>query len=553
MVGERLGKFKIIKKIGKGGMGTVYLAVDEILGRYVALKVISQELSQSENIMKRFEVEAIAQARLNHENIISIYSYKVVEGTHFIVMEYVEGKSLKDLLREEGYLDIKKALEIFIGILSAIDYAHKKGVIHRDIKPSNIIVPPDGIPKIGDFGIAKVKGIEGLTREGSVLGTPVYSSPEQISGGKITYKTDIYSLGVLLYEMLTGSPPFVNEKKDSLLDVAEKKLKEKPGKPSSINPEIPDKLDKIILKALEKSPDKRYSSVEEFKECVVDFLKEFSKNKKGVSKMKSVSSNSSRNNFILLFKKRRKLFILSIFMMFLILILVSVIFITTTQPTTKNVYATSKRGYIPIENELPPGFSPGKKVVVGVVKEENEKNDSSQKPVHKNFSKKSSFNILSSVRKLDEYFSKKEYSKMASYGEALIKKGIVDYSIYVRTARAYLFLKNFNEAKKFYSKCFKMFSKVEFIAKYRGKKGLLVVKGNTLYFTSEKNSSKKENSLKFKLKDIDFKVKKPYLLSKHRLYILLGKKKFEIKLKANSKEQVKFIKTIIENIRGGIL
>ncbi len=551
MVRKKLGKFKIIKEIGKGGMGTVYLALDEILGRYVALKVISQELSQNENIMKRFEVEAIAQARLNHKNIISIYSYKVIDGVHFIVMEYVEGRSLKDLLREKGYFNIKEALEIFIGILSAIDYAHKKGVIHRDIKPSNIIITSDGVPKIGDFGIAKVKGIEGLTRAGSILGTPIYSSPEQISGEKATHKADIYSLGVLLYEMLTGSPPFLSEKKDSFFNVAEKQLKKKPKKPSSMNPEIPEKLDQIILKALEKSPDKRYSSVDEFRKEITEFLHNY--NNKGDIKMKKVLSGGQKNILYSLFNEKKTLFILSTVIMFLILVLIVVIIETTTQPITKNVYKTYKKGYIPIENELPPGFSPGKKVIVGVVKGENKKQEKVGKNFVKRSSKRSSFNILYSVKKLDEYFSKKKYSKMASYGESLINKGIVDYSIYIRTARAYLFLKDFENAKMFYSKCFKAFGKVEFVSKYKGKKGLLVVKRKQLYFIPEKKSTKRKNRLDLNLKNLDFKVKKPYLLSKHRLYILLGKKKFEIKLKANSKEQVKFIKTIIENIRGGIL
>jgi len=198
----------MIRKIGEGGMGSVYLARDLSLEREVAIKIISPELARNPELMARFRVEAIAQARLNHTNIVTIHSFEHRKQIYYIVMEYVEGKTLKVLIRECGKIPVRQSLEIVSRILAGLSYAHSMGVLHRDIKPANIFITGGDEVKIGDFGIAKVKGIDGLTRVGSTLGTPLYSSPEQIRGKKMGPATDIYSLGVTLYEMLTGTPPF---------------------------------------------------------------------------------------------------------------------------------------------------------------------------------------------------------------------------------------------------------------------------------------------------------------------------------------------------------
>ena len=268
MIDKIIGNYRIIRKIGEGGMGTVFLAKDLTLEREVALKIINPTFASNSRLMARFKIEAIAQARLNHPNVITIFSFEQVGDLYFIVMEYIEGESLKDIIKKKK-LTPEKALHIFRQVLNAIEFAHRKGIIHRDIKPGNIIITRDWIAKIGDFGIAKIEGVEGLTREGTSLGTPLYSSPEQILGKNVDLRTDIYSLGVVLFEMLTGRPPFISEK-GSEYEIQKAHIEQLPPRPSSINPLIPYKMDKIILKCLEKEPEKRYETVSEL---LQDFIK----------------------------------------------------------------------------------------------------------------------------------------------------------------------------------------------------------------------------------------------------------------------------------------
>ncbi|GEM_PF-3551809 len=266
MIGKIIGNYKILSKIGEGGMGAVYLAKDLTLEREVALKIIAPRLAKNPKLMARFKIEAVAQARLTHPNVVTIYSFEQVGDLYFIVMEYIDGESLKSLIKS-GKLDIPRAVEIFKQVLSGVAFAHSKGVIHRDIKPANVLITKTGIAKIGDFGIAKLEGVEGLTKAGTSLGTPLYSAPEQILGKKVDHRADIYSLGVMFFEMLTGRPPFVSET-GSDYEIQKAHIEKRPPRPSSLNPEIPPVLDRIVLKCLEKNPDKRYSSAEELRRAV---------------------------------------------------------------------------------------------------------------------------------------------------------------------------------------------------------------------------------------------------------------------------------------------
>jgi len=288
MEGKSLGNYRVLRKIGEGGMGTVYMARDVGLEREVAIKIISPELARNPGLMARFRVEAIAQARLNHSNIVTIHSFEQQKDTYYIVMEYVDGKTLKEIKKERTKMPVKQALKIFSRLLDGIAYAHRKGVLHRDIKPANIFITPEETVKIGDFGIAKVSGINGLTRAGSTVGTPLYSSPEQIRGEKMGPGTDIYSLGVTLYEMLTGVQPFKTGS-GSDFEIQQAHLKKVPGKPSLLNSAVPSNLDAIVMKSLAKSPSERFRSAEVFKKEVGAMVGESApaeKNKEGRKKVK---------------------------------------------------------------------------------------------------------------------------------------------------------------------------------------------------------------------------------------------------------------------------
>ncbi|MCP5107726.1 MAG: serine/threonine protein kinase [bacterium] len=267
MAMELLGNYRLLKKIGEGGMGTVYLARDVGLEREVAVKIISPDLARSPNLMARFRVEAIAQARLNHSNIVTIHSFEQQKDTYFIVMEYVAGKTLKQMIKEKGSLPVKQVLELFSALLEGIGYAHQKGVLHRDIKPANIFIATDGTVKIADFGIAKVSGIDGLTRAGSTVGTPLYSSPEQIRGEKMGPETDIYSVGVTMYEMLTGVQPF-KAGSGSDFEIQKAHLENIPGKPSTFNKTLSANLDAVVMKSLAKTSAARFRSAGAFKKAV---------------------------------------------------------------------------------------------------------------------------------------------------------------------------------------------------------------------------------------------------------------------------------------------
>ncbi len=253
---RQLGNYRILQKIGEGGMGTVFLGRDMGLEREVVIKVISPQWARNPRLMKRFKVEAIAQARLNHPGIVTIHSFEQQGDTYFIVMEYVEGKTLKQLLKERGRIPPPEALSMIDGLLEGLAYAHGKGVLHRDVKPANIFVTAGGRVKIGDFGIAKVVGIDGLTRVGTMVGTPLYSSPEQIRGEKAGPASDIYSVGVMLYEMVTGTHPFSGARTD--YEIQRAHLQTVPPAPATVIGDISAPLDAAIMKCLEKSTVKRF-------------------------------------------------------------------------------------------------------------------------------------------------------------------------------------------------------------------------------------------------------------------------------------------------------
>lgn len=257
--GKLLGnRYEIIKKIGNGGMATVYKATDKILKRQVAVKILRDEFTTDEEFIRRFEVEAQSAARLTHPNIVSIYDVGVDGNLHFIVMELIQGKTLKEIIvEEEGPLPWKWSVNVAIQIAQALEMAHRNNIIHRDIKPHNIIITEDGIAKVTDFGIAKAVSNSTITAFGTTIGSVHYFSPEHARGGFTDAKSDIYSLGVVMYEMLTGKVPF---DADTPVSVALKHMQEEPTEPIEKNPNMPSSVNKIIMKALKKDATLRYQT-----------------------------------------------------------------------------------------------------------------------------------------------------------------------------------------------------------------------------------------------------------------------------------------------------
>ena len=250
-------RYEIIEKVGSGGMATVYKARDTILNRYVAVKVLRDEFTTDEEFIKRFNTEAQSAARLTHPNIVSVFDVGQEYNIYYIVMELIQGKTLKQIISEEGALPWKWTVNIAIQICSALEMAHKNGIIHRDIKPHNIIITEDGIAKVTDFGIAKAVSNSTITAFGTTIGSVHYFSPEHARGGYTDAKSDIYSLGVVMYEMITGKVPF---DADTPVSVALKHMQEEPIEPIQLNSTIPVAINKIILKAMKKDTSARYAS-----------------------------------------------------------------------------------------------------------------------------------------------------------------------------------------------------------------------------------------------------------------------------------------------------
>ena len=257
--GKLLGnRYEIIEKVGNGGMATVYKAEDKILKRDVAVKVLKDEFTTDEEFIKRFEIEAQSAARLTHPNIVSIYDVGSEDNLYYIVMELIRGKTLKEIIVEErGPLPWKWSVNVAIQIASALEMAHKNNIIHRDIKPHNIIITEDGIAKVTDFGIAKAVSNSTITAFGTTIGSVHYFSPEHARGGFTDAKSDLYSLGVVMYEMITGRVPF---DADTPVSVALKHMQEEPEEPIELNPNLPSAVNKIIMKALKKDTTLRYQT-----------------------------------------------------------------------------------------------------------------------------------------------------------------------------------------------------------------------------------------------------------------------------------------------------
>src|SRR5262245_47849370 len=261
-------RYDIQREIAQGGMAEVYLAHDGRLDRPVALKALFPEYAREPSFVERFRREAQAAANLNHPNIVSIYDWGQESGTYFIVMEYVEGRSLRDLIRSQGPLEPNQAAEITGEIASALAFAHRSGVVHRDVKPGNVLLTRAGNVKVTDFGIARAGASDGLTQTGSVMGTATYFSPEQAQGLAVDGRSDVYSLGVVLYEMVTGVVPFTG---DSPVAVAYRHVREEPMPPSQRNPDVPADLEQIILTALAKDPDQRYQTADDLRADLLRF------------------------------------------------------------------------------------------------------------------------------------------------------------------------------------------------------------------------------------------------------------------------------------------
>lgn len=262
LIGKVLAnRYEILEEIGSGGMAVVYKARCQLLNRFVAVKVLRPDLQNDEEFVRRFNVEAQAAASLAHPNIVSIYDVGNEDGLHYIVMEYIEGKTLKEYIDEKHVLPWREAVEYAIQIGRGLEQAHKNSIIHRDIKPHNIIMTKDGVLKVTDFGIARANVQSTMTCDDSAIGSVHYISPEQARGGYTDERSDIYSLGIVLYEMLTGVVPFDNE---SPVTVAIKHIQEKPVPPREHNISIPLPLEKVVLKAIAKELSARYKNVTEF-------------------------------------------------------------------------------------------------------------------------------------------------------------------------------------------------------------------------------------------------------------------------------------------------
>jgi eukaryotic-like serine/threonine-protein kinase len=253
------GRYRIQRKLGAGGMADVYLAEDQELGRRVAIKILNGRHANDDQFIERFRREAKNAAALNHPNIVSIYDRGEAEETYYIAMEFLDGRTLKELIVGRGAAPVNVAIEYARQILSALRFAHRHGIVHRDIKPHNVLVDGEGRVKVTDFGIARA-GTSQMTEAGSIVGTAQYLSPEQARGGEVDPRSDLYSLGIVLYELLTGKTPFDGE---TPVEIAMKHLSTAPKPPSKLRPDIPPELDMVVMRALAKNPDDRYQSADE--------------------------------------------------------------------------------------------------------------------------------------------------------------------------------------------------------------------------------------------------------------------------------------------------
>jgi beta-lactam-binding protein with PASTA domain/predicted Ser/Thr protein kinase len=254
------GRYRVVKRLGSGGMADVYCAEDSQLGRRVALKVLHNRFAEDREFVERFRREASSAAGLQHPNIIAIFDRGEWDGTYYIAMEYVEGRTLKEIIREKGAAPPEAAIDITLQILRAARYAHKRGLVHRDIKPHNVLIDHDGRVRVADFGIARAVTSD-VTETGAIMGTAQYIAPEQAQGHPVDARSDLYSIGVVLYELLTGRVPFDAE---TPVTVALMQVNEPPIPPMELKPDLPPALDAIVMRALEKDPARRFADADEF-------------------------------------------------------------------------------------------------------------------------------------------------------------------------------------------------------------------------------------------------------------------------------------------------
>jgi len=255
-----LDRYEVGRLLGAGGMAEVFEGRDRLLARRVAIKVLQAQFARDPSFLIRFKREAQAAASLSHPNIVGVYDTGTEDGTHFIVMEYVEGRTLKDVIRAEGPLYPERAAEVCADVCGALIAAHARGLIHRDIKPGNVMLTPEGKVKVMDFGIARATTSETITQTAAVVGTAQYISPEQAQGQTVDYRSDLYSVGCCLYEMLTGTVPFTGA---TPVAIAYRHVREDPTPPRMLNPDVPAPLEAITLKAMAKLPDNRYQTAAE--------------------------------------------------------------------------------------------------------------------------------------------------------------------------------------------------------------------------------------------------------------------------------------------------
>jgi serine/threonine-protein kinase len=267
MIGQLVGNYKIEEKLGEGGMGAVYKGVDTMLDREVAIKVLRPELTSQTSVVERFRSEAVTLAKLNHPNIATLYSLFRNGDELFMVLEFVRGETLDNILQRRGALPAEEAIPVFSQVLDGIDHAHELGVVHRDIKPANMMLTEKGTLKVLDFGIARLLGSARMTRAGNIIGTLEYMAPEQVKGMETDGRSDIYALGMMLYEVLTGQLPFQTENEFELMKL---QTEEMPKFPREINPAIPEAVEAAIMIAIQKNPDDRFQTAGEFREMLLE-------------------------------------------------------------------------------------------------------------------------------------------------------------------------------------------------------------------------------------------------------------------------------------------
>lgn len=473
MIGEILGNYRILKKLGEGGMGSVYLARDLSLEREVAVKVISPELARNPRLMARFRVEAIAQAKLNHSNITVIHSFDQEKDNYYIVMEFVDGNTLKHVIKEKGKMPLPQAMNIFSQILKAITYAHSRGVVHRDIKPSNIFLTKDQRAKIGDFGIAKVEGIEGLTKMGSTLGSPLYSSPEQLMGKKIDDRTDVYSLGMTLYQMVTGELPF-KPSTDSEYQIIQEVLKTTIRKPSELDKTIPPEVDAVIMKSLAKAPEERFKGAMEFDTAIKELMIPAPQPapppppappKKEPAKKKRIPGGPEEAKGMP--AQKRVIMVALVLGIILVSMVIFLVYSGKDEPGPQTIpsgpsHTVPQTNTNQTQSDIPSFIQPDPK------KSHTQPSTSftpKQEP-----SAVMGGGVSSTLNKMDWWIKKEEYSKAVEVGNQAVENGTVSGDIYQKLAQAYYYDGKERNARRYYWKVLELGQSFRFKVHYEYKK-----------------------------------------------------------------------------------